>query len=71
MPVRGHAHHSADSAHWDPHHNKTTNKSSLPIWDTFWEMMEACIAVMMACFLSFRAAMLNHATSENLAPGQN
>lgn len=50
---------------------KPTNRGSLPIWGTFWDMMEACIAVMMACFLTFRAAVLNHATSENPAPGRN
>lgn len=50
---------------------KPTNRGSSPIWGTFWEMMEACIAVIMACFLTFRAAVLNHATSENPASRQN
>lgn len=50
---------------------KPTNRGSSPIWGTFWEMMEACIAVMMACFLTFRAAVGNHTASDNPASRQN
>lgn len=35
---------------------KTTNRGTSPIWGTFWGMLEACIAVIMASFYTFRSA---------------
>lgn len=35
-----------------------TNQGTAPIWGTFWEIIEACIAVIMACFLTFRSVFV-------------
>lgn len=35
-----------------------TNKGTAPVWGTFWELLEACIAVIMACFLTFRSVFV-------------
>lgn len=35
-----------------------TNKGTAPIWGTFWMILEACIAVIMAFFLTFRSVFV-------------
>lgn len=50
---------------------RDTNKGSAPIWGTFWEMVEACIAVIMACCLTFRAALSQNANTKQRAAHQD
>ncbi|ROW01344.1 hypothetical protein VMCG_05887 [Cytospora schulzeri] len=52
-----------------------TNRGTAPIWGTFWEMLEACLAVIMACFLTFRSVFVkgggsNHAGTPALPNNQ-
>ncbi|ROW09337.1 hypothetical protein VPNG_05787 [Cytospora leucostoma] len=39
-----------------------TNHGTAPIWGTFWEIIEACVAVIMASFLTFRSFFAKNST---------